>query len=59
MKVLRSVPRRSLGGLFQASTSSRGMSPPPHTQMSPLNPWTWAWGGELFTEWMSPLANVG
>lgn len=34
MKVLRSVPRRSLGGVFQASTSSHGMSPPPHMDES-------------------------
>lgn len=44
VKVLRSVPRRRLGGVFQASASSHSMSPPPHKRMSPLNPWTWGWG---------------
>lgn len=46
VKVLRSIPRRSLGGVFQASASRHSMRSPPHNGMSPRNPWTW--GGGLF-----------
>lgn len=57
VKVLRSIPRRSLGGVFQASASRHSMRSPPHNGMSPRNPWTW--GGDCSTERMGPLANVG
>lgn len=50
VKVLRQVPRRSLGAALLVSASSHRARRPPPKWMSLLNPWTWGKGVDCSTE---------